>query len=152
MTRRSGTVATTSSRRATSRCGGCAPTTIDLLQLHRPSTVVPQEETLAAFDELIRAGKVRYIGCSTHPAWMVMEALATSERLGLPAYVSEQPPYNLLDRRIENELLPLCRKYGLAIIPWSPLAAGILAGRYPSSTDMPAGLTRRAPPASSGPA
>ena len=112
---------------------------VDLLQLHRPSAVVPQEETLAAFDELIRAGKVRHIGCSTHPAWMVMEALATSERLGLPAYVSEQPPYNLLDRRVENELLPLCRKYGLAVIPWSPLAAGILAGRYPSSTDLPDG-------------
>jgi aryl-alcohol dehydrogenase-like predicted oxidoreductase len=120
---------------------------IDLLQLHRPSSVVPQEETLAAFDELIRAGKVRYIGCSTHPAWMVMEALATSERLGLPSYVSEQPPYNLLDRRIENELLPLCRKYGLAVIPWSPLAAGILAGRYPSSTDIPpdARAARREP-------
>jgi len=118
---------------------------IDLLQLHRPSSVVPQEETLAAFDELIRAGKVRYVGCSTHPAWMVMEALATSERLGLPSYVSEQPPYNLLDRRIENELLPLCRKYGLAVIPWSPLAAGILAGRYRSTTDVPEGsrLTRR---------
>jgi aryl-alcohol dehydrogenase-like predicted oxidoreductase len=118
---------------------------VDLLQLHRPSDVVPQEETLAAFDELIRAGKVRYVGCSTHPAWMVMEALATSERLGLPAYVSEQPPYNLLDRRVENELLPLCRKYGLAVIPWSPLAAGILAGRYPSSTDLPDGsrATRR---------
>ena len=118
---------------------------VDLLQLHRPSAVVPQEETLAAFDELIRAGKVRYVGCSTHPAWMVMEALATSERLGLPAYVSEQPPYNLLDRRVENELLPLCRKYGLAVIPWSPLAAGLLAGRYPSSTDLPDGsrATRR---------
>jgi aryl-alcohol dehydrogenase-like predicted oxidoreductase len=102
---------------------------IDLLQLHRPSTVVPQEETLAAFDELVRAGKVRYVGCSTHPAWMVMEALAASERLGLPRYESEQPPYNLLDRRIENELLPLCRKYDLAVVPWSPIAGGILAGR-----------------------
>ncbi len=110
---------------------------VDLLQLHRPSSVVPPEETLAAFDELVRAGKVRYIGCSTHPAWMVMEALAISEGLGLPAYVSEQPPYNLLDRRVENELLPLCRKYGLAVIPWSPLAAGILAGRYSSSVEVP---------------
>jgi aryl-alcohol dehydrogenase-like predicted oxidoreductase len=104
---------------------------IDLYQLHRPTFAdVPQEETLAAFAELVAAGKVRFIGCSTHPAWMVMEALAIAEREGLPAYVSEQPPYNLVDRRIENELLPLCRKHGLAVFPWSPLAGGILAGRY----------------------
>ena len=103
---------------------------IDLYQLHRPSQTIPQDETLRAFDDLVRAGKVRYIGCSTHPAWMVMEALATSERDGLVRYISEQPPYNLLDRRIENELVPLCQKYGLAILPWSPLAGGILAGRY----------------------
>jgi len=103
---------------------------IDLYQLHRPSLTIPQDETLRAFDDLVRAGKVRYIGCSTHPAWMVMEALAVSERYGLARYISEQPPFNLLDRRIENELIPLCQKYGLAILPWSPLAGGILAGRY----------------------
>lgn len=104
---------------------------IDLYQLHRPTFAgVPQEETLAAFGELIDAGKVRAVGCSTHAAWMVMEALAIAERDGLPRYASEQPPYNLVDRRIENELLPLCRKYELAVFPWSPLAAGILAGRY----------------------
>ena len=104
---------------------------IDLYQLHRPSMTVPADETLRAFDDLIRQGKVVYVGCSTHPAWMVMEALAISERLGLARYVSEQPPYNLLDRRIENELIPLAQRYGLAILPWSPLAGGILAGRYP---------------------
>ncbi|MCB0027707.1 MAG: aldo/keto reductase, partial [Anaerolineales bacterium] len=82
-----------------------------------------------AFDDLVRSGKVRYIGCSTHPAWMVMEALAISEREHLARYISEQPPYNLLDRRIENELVPLAQKYGLALLPWSPLAGGILAGR-----------------------
>jgi aryl-alcohol dehydrogenase-like predicted oxidoreductase len=103
---------------------------IDLYQLHRPPLGIPQDETLRAFDDLIQAGKVLYIGCSTHPAWMVMEALAISERMGLNRYISEQPPYNFLDRRIENELVPLCMKYGLAIIPWSPLAGGILAGRY----------------------
>src|SRR6266536_1703104 len=102
----------------------------DLYQLHRPPLTHPQEETLRAFDDLIHAGKVRYIGCSTHPAWMVMEALSISERYGLNRYISEQPPYNLLDRRIENELVPLCQKYRLAILPWSPLAGGILAGRY----------------------
>jgi aryl-alcohol dehydrogenase-like predicted oxidoreductase len=110
---------------------------IDLYQLHRPPLTHPQEETLRAFDDLIRAGKVRYIGCSTHPAWMVMEALAISERYGLNRYISEQPPYNLLDRRIENELVPLCQKYDLAILPWSPLAMGILAGRYPQTDSYP---------------
>ncbi len=104
---------------------------IDLYQLHRPSLTIPQDETLRAFDDLVRAGKVLYIGCSTHPAWMVMEALATSEKYGLARYISEQPPYNLLDRRIENELVPLALKHGLALLPWSPLAGGILAGRYP---------------------
>ncbi len=112
---------------------------IDLYQLHRPPLTMPQDETLRAFDDLVRAGKVLYIGCSTHPAWMVMEALAISERVGLAGYVSEQPPYNLLDRRIENELVPLCQKYGLAILPWSPLAGGILAGRYTNKTDYPEG-------------
>ncbi|MEP6985761.1 MAG: aldo/keto reductase, partial [Chloroflexota bacterium] len=103
---------------------------IDLYQLHRPSATIPQDETLRALDDLVRAGKVRYIGCSTFPAWMVMEGLSTSEKYNLVRFISEQPPYNLLDRRIENELVPLCQKYGIAIIPWSPLAGGILAGRY----------------------
>jgi len=112
---------------------------IDLYQLHRPPMTHPQDETLRAFDDLIRAGKVRYIGCSTHPAWMVMEALSISEHYGLNRYISEQPPYNLLDRRIENELVPLCQKYELAIIPWSPLAMGLLAGRYTQANNYPEG-------------
>jgi aryl-alcohol dehydrogenase-like predicted oxidoreductase len=112
---------------------------IDLYQLHRPPMTHPQEETLRALDDLIRAGKVRYAGCSTHPAWMVMEALSISERYGLNRYISEQPPYNLLDRRIENELVPLCQKYDLAILPWSPLAMGILAGRYTQADKYPEG-------------
>jgi 1-deoxyxylulose-5-phosphate synthase len=103
---------------------------IDLYQLHRPSLTIPQDETLRALDDLVRAGKVRYVGCSTHPAWMVMEGLATSEKYNLARFVSEQPPYNLLDRRIENELVPLAMKYGLALLPWSPLAGGILTGKY----------------------
>ena len=110
---------------------------IDLYQLHRPSLTVPQDETLRAFDDLIRAGKVRYIGCSTHPAWMVMEALGISDKNGLNRYISEQPPYNLLDRRIENELVPLAQKYGLALLPWSPLAGGILTGRYNDPNSYP---------------
>ena len=112
---------------------------IDLYQLHRPPLTHPQDETLRALDDLIRAGKVRYIGCSTHPAWMVMEALSLSEKYGLNRYISEQPPYNLLDRRIENELVPLCQKYDLAIIPWSPLAMGVLAGRYTQTDNYPEG-------------
>jgi 1-deoxyxylulose-5-phosphate synthase len=112
---------------------------IDLYQLHRPALNIPQDETLRAFDDLIRAGKVRYAGCSTHPAWKVMEALAVSERHNLARYVSEQPPYNLLDRRVENELIPLCQAYGLAVLPWSPLAMGMLAGRYPTDGSIPEG-------------
>jgi aryl-alcohol dehydrogenase-like predicted oxidoreductase len=110
---------------------------IDLYQVHRPSPEIPIEETLGALTDLVKAGKVRYIGCSTHPAWMVMEALAASERLGLSRYVSEQPPYNLLDRRIENELLPMASRHGLAILPWAPLAQGVLAGRYPAANELP---------------
>lgn len=103
---------------------------IDLYQLHRPSADIPQEETLRALDDLVQAGKVRSIGSSTFPAWTIMEGLAISDRYGWTRYVSEQPPYNLLDRRIENEIVPLAQKYSLAIIPWSPLAMGMLAGRY----------------------
>src|SRR3972149_1190058 len=103
---------------------------IDLYQIHRPNPEILIDETLSALTDLVRAGKVRYIGCSTHPAWMVMEALAISEREHLARYVSEQPPYNLLDRRIENELVPLALRYNLALLPWAPLAQGVLAGRY----------------------
>jgi len=110
---------------------------IDLYQIHRPVFEVPQEETLRALDDLVRGGKVRYIGCSTFPAWMVMEALAISERHGLARYVTEQPPYNLLDRRIENELIPLAQRYGLGILPWSPLGMGTLAGRYQRANEHP---------------
>lgn len=112
---------------------------IDLYQLHRAALDIPQDETLRAFDDLIRAGKVRYIGASTHPAWVVMEALAISEKLHLNRYVSEQPPYNLLDRRIENELLPLCERYDLAVLPWSPVAGGVLTGRYTADSLKPDG-------------
>lgn len=109
---------------------------IDLYQVHRPSPQIPIDETLGALTDLVRAGKVRYVGCSTHPAWMVMEALAASDRHGLARYVSEQP-YNLLDRRIENELVPLALRYGLALIPWAPLAQGVLAGRYQADGALP---------------
>jgi aryl-alcohol dehydrogenase-like predicted oxidoreductase len=110
---------------------------IDLYQMHRPNPEIPIDETLRALTDLIRAGKVRYIGCSTHPAWMVMEALAVSEKEHLARYVSEQPPYNLLDRRIENELVPLALRYNMALIPWAPLGQGLLAGRYNAGLPLP---------------
>ncbi len=111
---------------------------IDLYQLHRPDFDVPLEETLRALDDLVRQGKVRYIGSSTAPAWHVVEALWTSDRRNLAAFVSEQSPYNLLDRRVENELLPMVRRHGLGLITWSPLAMGMLAGRYASAGAPPA--------------
>jgi 1-deoxyxylulose-5-phosphate synthase len=112
---------------------------IDLYQLHRPSFEIDPEETLRAFDDLIHAGKVVNIGCSTHPAWYVRECLAVSDQRGWARYTSEQPPYNLLDRRVENELVPLALRHGLALLPWSPLAGGILAGRYKSAGKPPKG-------------
>jgi len=112
---------------------------IDLYQMHRPDFEVPIDETLSALTDLVRQGKVRYIGCSTYPAWKVMEALMVSEQKGYARYVTEQPPYNLLDRRIENELVPLALEYGLGLLPWSPLAMGVLAGRYPLDGTFPEG-------------
>lgn len=107
---------------------------IDLYQIHRPSPEIAIDETLGALTDLVRAGKVRYIGCTTHPAWQVMEALACSEKHLFARYVSEQPPYNLLDRRIENELVPLALRHNLALLPWSPMAQGVLGGRYKPNT------------------
>jgi aryl-alcohol dehydrogenase-like predicted oxidoreductase len=112
---------------------------IDLYQLHRPDFDVPQEETLRAMDDLVRQGKVRYVGTSTFPAWMIAAGLAISEKNRLVRYATEQPPYNLLDRRIENELLPMAQEFGLGIISWSPLAMGMLAGRYKKADQYPKG-------------
>jgi len=112
---------------------------IDLYQLHRPSPEIPFDEILRALDDLVRAGKVRYIGCSTHPAWMIAEAIMTSELKGYVRFVAEESPYNLLDRRIENELIPVCQKMGMGLITWAPMAMGVLAGRYASESDYPKG-------------
>jgi len=110
---------------------------IDLFQLHRPSFELPIEETMCALTDLVRQGKVRYVGCSTTPAWKAMESIMISELKGYVRFVSEQPPYNLLDRRIENEMVPFCQEYQLGIFPWSPLAMGILAGRYADADKTP---------------
>jgi len=112
---------------------------IDLYQIHRPQPAVPIDETLRALDDLIRAGKVRYIGTSTYAAWQLVEALWAAHTLGVNRFVSEQPPYNILDRRIERELIPFAQTYGVAIIPWSPLAGGLLTGKYTSPKSGPPG-------------
>ncbi|MBX6362599.1 MAG: aldo/keto reductase [Gemmatimonadetes bacterium] len=102
--------------------------TIDLYQIHRFDPATPMEETLAALDDLVHAGKVRYIGASSGWAWQLARALGISERNGWARFVSMQNHYNLIYREEEREMIPLCRAEGLAIIPWSPLARGLLAG------------------------
>lgn len=111
---------------------------IDLYQIHRPRSDTPIDETLRALDDLIRAGKVRYIGTSTFGAWQVMESLWVSKELGLNRFICEQPPYHILDRRIERELIPMARTYGIGLIPWSPLAGGLLTGKYTRNSPPPA--------------
>ena len=112
---------------------------IDLYQIHRPHSDLAIDETLRALDDLVRSGKVRYIGSSTHAAWQVVESLWVAKELGLNRFISEQPPYHLLDRRIERELVPMALTYGLAIIPWSPLAFGSLSGKYRRGQPRPEG-------------
>ena len=112
---------------------------IDLYQMHRPKASIPIDETLRALDDLIRQGKVRYIGTSTFAAWQLTESLWAAKELGLNRFVCEQPPYNLLDRRIERELLPFCRTYGFGVIPWAPIAGGLLTGKYRLGQARPAG-------------
>jgi aryl-alcohol dehydrogenase-like predicted oxidoreductase len=112
---------------------------IDLFQLHHPSNDVPVDEPLRALDDLIRAGKVRYVGVSSFAAWQIVESLWVAKELGLNRVVSEQPAYNLLDRRAERELLPMARTYGIAVLAWSPAAGGFLSGRYRRGQAPPAG-------------
>ncbi len=103
---------------------------IDLYQAHAPDPTTPIEETLRAFDDLVRSGKVRYIGCSNYPAWQLSEAIWTSELRNITRFDCAQPRYNLLFRMIEDEILPLCRSYGVGVISYNPLAGGMLTGRY----------------------
>jgi aryl-alcohol dehydrogenase-like predicted oxidoreductase len=112
---------------------------LDLYQIHRPQPSIPIDETLRALDDLVRSGKVRYVGTSTFAAWQIVESLWASKELGLNRFVCEQPPYNLLDRRIERELLPMCKTYGIAVIPWSPLGGGLLTGKYRKGVARPEG-------------
>lgn len=110
---------------------------IDLYYIHRPMPDIPIDETLRVLDDLIHAGKVRYIGTSSFAGWQVMESLWVAKELGLNRFVCEQPAYNLLDRRIERELVPCAQTYGLGIVPWSPLAGGFLTGKYKRGEPAP---------------
>ena len=112
---------------------------IDIYQIHRPRPDTAIDETLRALDDLVRAGKVRYLGSSTFAAWQVVESLWVAKELGLNRFVSEQPPYHILDRRIERELVPMARTYGIGLIPWSPLAGGLLTGKYTRGGVAPEG-------------
>jgi len=112
---------------------------IDLYQQHRPDPRTPIEETLRALDDLVRQGKVRYVGCSNLPAWQVVEAVFTSKHLGLNAYVSCQDEYSLVVREPDKELIPAMQRHGLGLLPYFPLASGLLTGKYRRNAQMPQG-------------
>jgi aryl-alcohol dehydrogenase-like predicted oxidoreductase len=112
---------------------------IDVYQIHQPDPETPQEETLAALDDLVRAGKVRYLGNSNFSGWEVADADWISRTRGIARYVSAQNQYNLLDRKIERDLLPACKKFGLGMLLYFPLASGFLTGKYRRGTEAPAG-------------
>jgi aryl-alcohol dehydrogenase-like predicted oxidoreductase len=103
---------------------------IDLYQIHRPDPDTDIDETLGVLTDLVRAGKIRYLGSSTFPAYQVVQAQWVAQQRGRERFVCEQPPYSLLVRGIEADLLPVCQEYGMGVIPWSPLAGGWLSGRY----------------------
>jgi aryl-alcohol dehydrogenase-like predicted oxidoreductase len=112
---------------------------IDLYQVHAPDPDVPLEETLEALDGLVRAGKVRALGASNYPAWLLAWAVALQDRNGWSPFVSLQPQYSLVERSIETEILPFCRAAGLGVLPWGPLGAGFLTGRYSREEPPPEG-------------
>jgi aryl-alcohol dehydrogenase-like predicted oxidoreductase len=110
---------------------------IDLYQIHRPDPNTRIDETLSALTDLVRQGKVRYLGCSTFPAFEIVESHRASELRGLERFVCEQPPYSIFVRHIEWDVLPVCRAYGMGAIVWSPLAGGWLAGKYRRGAEVP---------------
>ncbi len=110
---------------------------IDLYQIHRPEPDCDIDETLGALSDLVHAGKIRYFGSSTFPAHMIVEGQWTAERRGRERFVCEQPPYSLLARGVEGDVLPVCRRYGMGVIPWSPLAGGWLSGAYRKDRELP---------------
>src|ERR1043165_7059549 len=110
---------------------------IDLYQIHRPSPDTDIDETLGALSDLVHQGKVRYLGSSTFPAEEIVEAQWTAEKRGRERFVCEQPPYSIFVRGIERDVLPTCERYGMGVIPWSPLAGGWLTGKYRQGQDLP---------------
>ncbi|MGX6606061.1 aldo/keto reductase [Micromonosporaceae bacterium Da 78-11] len=110
---------------------------IDLYQIHRPDPDTDHDETLSALTDLQRQGKIRAFGSSTYPAEQIVEAQWTAARLGLGRFVTEQPPYSLLVRGIEADVLPTAQRHGMGVLPWSPLAGGWLSGRYRKGVDIP---------------
>ncbi len=118
---------------------------IDLYQIHRPDPDTDIDETLGALTDLVRAGKIRYFGSSTFPAHEVVEAQWVAERRGRERFATEQPPYSILVRSIERDLLPVCQKYGLGVLPWSPLGGGWLSGRFGPGRDNTSRRARRVP-------
>ena len=110
---------------------------IDLYQTHFPDPSTPIDETVRALDDLVHQGKVRYLGCSNYPAWMLANALWTADKHGLARFDCVQPRYNLLFREIEHELLPLCRSHGVGVIAYNPIAGGFLSGKYKFETPPP---------------
>jgi aryl-alcohol dehydrogenase-like predicted oxidoreductase len=112
---------------------------IDLYQIHAPDRATPIEETMRALDDVVRSGKVRYIGCSNFDGWQVVEAQWVARTEHLMPFISAQNQYNLLERRVERELLPVCEKYGLGVLPFFPLASGFLTGKYRPGQSPPEG-------------
>src|ERR1700733_9227942 len=110
---------------------------IDLYQIHRPELDTDLDETLGALTDLVRAGKVRYIGSSTFPASLIVEAQWVAEKRGRERFVCEQPPYSILARAVEQDVLPTCLRHGMGVIPWSPLAGGWLTGLYRKDRELP---------------
>ncbi len=110
---------------------------IDLYQIHRPEADTDIDETLGALSDLVHAGKIRYVGSSTFPASQIVEAQWVAKERGRERFVCEQPPYSILVRGVENDVLPTCQRYGMGVIPWSPLAGGWLTGRYRVGQDVP---------------
>ncbi len=118
---------------------------IDLYYIHRPDPTTPIEETLRTLNDLVRTGKVRYIGCSNFAAWQLCEAMWTSRVNKLEPFVVVQSQYNLLDRNIESELVPCCQAYGVGVVPWGPLASGFLTGKYNRGKPAPDGTRLSSP-------
>ncbi len=118
---------------------------IDLYQIHRPDPTVAIDETIGALTDLVRAGKIRAFGCSTFPAYQIVESHWVAERRGFERFATEQPPYSMLTRGIEADVLPVCQSYGMGVIPWSPLGGGWLSGKFGTGKENTSRRSARLP-------